>query len=185
MEARGVQSSIHGEAVALEITPGRYLFVLLGGQGQLALRTFPQFTYRSDEEFRQWARSIERHRGTGEVPPEYYPMMVTFTDIDDPTSVQRVDPDDFAATFGNQFELAALNLEITDDERTVRRVLDILEWWPDLRSGPRNAMTSLRLPGQSPRGWSNLGPLQFWSLNELQRLDKATQQTDLSSPQDG
>lgn len=73
-----MRSKIRGEAVVLEVMPNRYLFVLLDGVDQLALRSFPQLTYTKSNEFGQWARSVQKHRNIGEVPREYYPMMVTF-----------------------------------------------------------------------------------------------------------
>ena len=46
------------------------------------------------------------------------PMLVTFGDIDDPTSVARVDPDDLAATFGEGVSLKRITVQITDDPVT-------------------------------------------------------------------
>lgn len=131
-EARGVWSHIRGEAVVVEVAPDRYLFVLLDGVDQLAHPTFPQFPYERPGEFRNWARAIERHRGIGVVPPEDYPMMVTFADIDIPTSVQLVDPNDLVATFGDGYSLVSLTLEITDDEVTKGRIDGLLDWFEEL-----------------------------------------------------
>ncbi|MEL6684317.1 MAG: hypothetical protein AAFN63_04800 [Pseudomonadota bacterium] len=138
IEARGVQSSLRGEAVALEVTPGRYLFVLLDGQDQLALRAFPQFTYQRDGEFRQWARSIERHRGSGELPPEYYPTMVTFENIDDPTSLGIVDPTNIATTFGVNYALTGLTVTITEDPSEIGTITNILSWLRDVGMAQAN-----------------------------------------------
>lgn len=41
--------------------------------------------------------------------------MVTFRDLDDPLSVERVDPTDLAATFGPGFALKQVVIEVTDD----------------------------------------------------------------------
>jgi hypothetical protein len=42
-----------------------------------------------------------------ELPREpYRPLLVTFADINDPASVQRVDPDDLAASFGPGYALS-------------------------------------------------------------------------------
>jgi hypothetical protein len=43
-----------------------------------------------------------------------YPMLVTFGDLDDPTSVEEVDPDDLAATFGGDVSLKRITVRITD-----------------------------------------------------------------------
>lgn len=47
-----------------------------------------------------------------------YPMLVTFGDIDDPTSVERVDTDDLAARFGMGYALERITVQITDDPVT-------------------------------------------------------------------
>lgn len=127
-EARGVTSNLRGEAVVLEVAPGKYLFVLLSGVDQLAFSAFPQFPYERSSEFGRWARSIQRHRGSGVVPPEDYPMMVTFEDIEDPASVRRVDPQNLAASFGQSVALGRLTLEITDESISVREVMGLLPW---------------------------------------------------------
>jgi len=46
------------------------------------------------------------------------PMLVTFGDLDDPTSVARVDPDDLAASFGDGVSLSRITVQITDDPVT-------------------------------------------------------------------
>ncbi len=46
------------------------------------------------------------------------PMLVTFDDLADPTSVKRVDPDDLAATFGDEVSLKRITVQITDDPVT-------------------------------------------------------------------
>jgi hypothetical protein len=47
-----------------------------------------------------------------------YPMLVTFGDEADPTSVTLVDPDDLAATFGAGVKLRRITAELTDDPVT-------------------------------------------------------------------
>ncbi|MDO6591302.1 hypothetical protein DS901_00635 [Loktanella sp. D2R18] len=174
-EARGVRSDVRGEAVVVEVAPGKYLFVLLDGVEDLAYHTFTQFPYTRGSEFDRWARSIERHRGSAEVPQDAYPMMVTFTDIADPTSVILVDPETLANTFGAGYSLAEVTLEITDEEVTTGVVETMLYWWMEKRSGPYNAMSSLQLPDDSPRGWKNLSARSFWSLDLLQKFDDGVQ----------
>ncbi|MCV3238603.1 hypothetical protein [Mesorhizobium sp. ZC-5] len=52
------------------------------------------------------------------LPREAYPLLVTFTNIADPNTVMRVDPDDLAATFGLGVSLKRITLETTDSEVT-------------------------------------------------------------------
>lgn len=46
------------------------------------------------------------------------PMLVTFTDLSDPTSVAEVDPDDLAPTFGKGVSLKRITVQITNDPVT-------------------------------------------------------------------
>ena len=70
-----------------------------------------------------------RHRPERTVPRHFsradrvnkrsaYPMLVTFGDLDDPTSVERVDPDELAATFGEGVRLKRITVQVTDDPVT-------------------------------------------------------------------
>lgn len=42
------------------------------------------------------------------------PLMVRFSDINDPASIQKVDPKNLAASFGEGVELRSVRVEITD-----------------------------------------------------------------------
>ena len=117
----------------LEVSAGQYLFVLMDGLDQLPFSAFPEIPYERSSEFPRWARNMARHRGVGVVPPEDYPMMVTFTDISDPMSVVEVDPNNFVATFGEGYALVEMTLEITDEAMTSGRV-ERLPFWPILRA---------------------------------------------------
>ncbi|MCG3269236.1 hypothetical protein [Yoonia sp. I 8.24] len=174
-EARGVRSDVRGEAVVVEVAPGKYLFVLLDGVESLAYHTFTQFPYTRGSEFDRWARSIERHRGSAEVPQDAYPMMVAFADIDDPASVVLVDPEKLASTYGEGYSLAEVTLEITDEEVTTGVVETMLYWWMEKRSGSYNEMSPLRLSNNSPRGWENLSARSFWSVDLLQKFSERAQ----------
>lgn len=72
-----------------------------------------------------------------------YPMLVTFGDLDDPTSVERVDPDDLAASFGEGVALKRITVQITDDPVTtgIEGRLGVVSrvgkhrWRPDANGG--------------------------------------------------
>jgi hypothetical protein len=130
-----------GEAVAVDLPGGRTLFALLiSGDGQ---SDYPRYViedrlmqtpeYRADyrsaflKYFPRWRRSKESWTVPSSYYPELkvdgkvttaYPMLVTFGDIKDPTSVKRVDPDDLSASFGAGVKLKAITVEITDDAVT-------------------------------------------------------------------
>ena len=135
----GVDSSsasvqVTGEALAVEVMPGRWLFALLKGgsgwQGEPGLNAgFAIAVPRG-----HFAKSAE---GVGEIvgfpkdtpvelTPEAWPMLVTFDDISKPETVRRVNPADLAAVFGEGVRLKAVTLEITEESVTEGRVEGVL-----------------------------------------------------------
>ena len=65
-----------------------------------------------------------------------FPTLVTFTDITDPATVKKVDPDNLTAIFGPGVTLEAVTLEITHDRVTEGKVAQILPWLTDI--GPNH-----------------------------------------------
>lgn len=107
-----VEYKIAGEATAVEVSSGHYLFALLGeGSKELAATTWKS---ELPELRRDWLPRIPSLKGQREVPQNRYPMLVTFTDLNDPKTVRRVDPADLAYAFGSGYALKAITLEITD-----------------------------------------------------------------------
>jgi TAT (twin-arginine translocation) pathway signal sequence len=117
-------STLKGEAVVLEVTSGKYLFALIQeNKPQTELIVFPGE-----------APLVSTHNLSGvvdkvfQVPQSAYPMLVTFTDINDPKSVKEVKPSDLAATFGAGFALKSITLEITDEKVIEGVVVSALPW---------------------------------------------------------
>lgn len=128
-----VTHRVRGEAVAVDLGEGRVLFALLRSEGdtdwagRVMYRLSPQYTGKNG--LRDAYRNMLRHRPERTVPRYFsrrdrmdrrlaYPMLVTFSDLDEPTSVERVDPDDLAATFGEGVSLKRITVQITDDPVT-------------------------------------------------------------------
>ena len=128
-------SGTRGEAAFVEI-PGRgVLFALLSFSGNTAY-TADLPTRIMMGRKKGWARgedefsAVEAAEGkTLTVPKRHYPLLVTFTDINDPKTVQKVDPDDLAATFGPGVSLKRITLEITDEPVTEGKIEQLLGWW--------------------------------------------------------
>jgi hypothetical protein len=123
----GMGSDVEGEASFVEVTPGRYLFALLsgGGEAQLARSVFFGDSGRNNTERNDW---LQDFKGSAAVSRSNYPRFATFTDISDPTTVRRVDPDDLAASFGTGYALKSVMLEITDEPVTKGEVAEVLGW---------------------------------------------------------
>lgn len=134
-EGKGVQSRVRGEAAAVDLPDGRVLFALLRAPGYLGdaaglpYAAFDPPRPKGNYEVIRQTQALRDMKGVAVVPrmlpplghlPERsaYPTLVTFADIDDPTSVQLVDPDDLAATFGEGTALRRITVQITDDPVT-------------------------------------------------------------------
>jgi len=125
--ARGFKR-LRGEATVVEVAPGQYLFGLLKDQDNLTQRVFDNHPDRRGDTFDEAFGRLSSLRETRAVPKKYYPLLVTFTDINDPSSVQRVDPDDLATHFGPGVKLKTITLEITNEPVTRGRVEKVLGW---------------------------------------------------------
>lgn len=132
-----VEYHLRGEATVVEVRPGQYLFVLLSeSQNEWAARIWEK---ELPPHRRDWLARIGRLKGARTVPPKLYPLLVTFGDVADPTSVRRVDPADLAASFGPGIRLKSITLEITDEpvtEGRVEKVLvrDVFQLWALINS---------------------------------------------------
>ena len=92
------QIELRGEAVVVDLDRGPIFVLMSGRQNQptdiveISMRTL-------DPEFRNWTDSVDSagrlsgwSQREGKVGREFWPMMVRFADINDPKSVERVDP---------------------------------------------------------------------------------------------
>jgi hypothetical protein len=145
-------SSLSGEAVVVDLGEGRYLFALLKGYneftGRLAFFPLPPKPLNKEQDAAVYDQ-LEALRASTELPRKLYPLLVTFSDIDDPASVARVDPDDLAAHFGPGYALSSITLAITDEPVTKGRVEAVLGWLGNLsayRTDPKNPFTNTLPP---------------------------------------
>jgi hypothetical protein len=118
---------VTGEATVVEVAPGKYLFALLGERStnELATHTWADQLPRNADE--AWTK-IEALREKRDVPRAEYPLLVTFSDLNDPKSVKEVKPDRLADVFGAGFALKAVTLEITDEAVTGGKCDSVLNW---------------------------------------------------------
>lgn len=140
-----------GEAVAVDLPDGKTLFALLRSDRNVDWAKGVMSSIIADREVpsgegdpfpRRFAVMLER-KDLYQLPrqfpdplpyldksdaPTAYPMLVTFKEISDPTTVEKVDPDDLAATFGKGYALKRITVQRTNDPVTTgieRRFL----WW--------------------------------------------------------
>lgn len=77
----------------------------------------------------------------------HWPKFVTFDDLNDPTSVQSVDPEGLSKTFGEGFALKNIEIEVTDKELgwgVVNRYLNWLEKYKN-KKARLNGSTSVAI----------------------------------------
>ncbi|MFA5969201.1 MAG: hypothetical protein WC816_08170 [Sphingomonas sp.] len=117
-EAGGFRSEVKGEAVAVDVAPGQTLFALLRSEHSVDWATFATAEINRDDRAVHTLPRWKKNPGTGETYSRY-PMLVRFRDIHDPKSVELVDPDDLAATFGPGFKLRRIAVQLTRDPVTV------------------------------------------------------------------
>ena len=138
-----VERRVRGEAVAVELPGGRTLFALLRSDNNVEWASYVMQTlapHIDSESFAQQLDNMLLLKGEIVLPRTFppvghlnersaYPMLVTFGDLDDPTSVEEVDPDDLAATFGKGISLKRITVQMTDDPLTagIERRLGWLE----------------------------------------------------------
>ena len=138
--------TLKGETVAVEIAPGRVLFALLDGPGgyeHIGLIALYQFGGgRPGGGDYPWADSnfaaVRAAHGAAATPlrPDLYPRLVTFRDLNDPTTVEQVDPANLAASFGVGVKLARVTIELTDAQVTT----GIEQWLPWLSQSRASGM---------------------------------------------
>ena len=104
LESAGVHTSFTGEAVVVEVTPGRYLFALMdGGKGwesDAAHWAYAAFDLAptNSTDFRDSMIKLEAQplNTPAALPARAWPLVVTFADVTRPETVQKVDPQHLA-----------------------------------------------------------------------------------------
>ncbi|MBX9776150.1 MAG: hypothetical protein K2Y71_17355 [Xanthobacteraceae bacterium] len=101
-EMVGLRYGANGEAVFVDLGQGRNLFGLLAfgpnGQDQDRLNRLVRAALAPGQS-RDW-REEANLRGSGELPPDYVPTLVTFADLKDPRTARVVSPQEFESVFG-------------------------------------------------------------------------------------
>lgn len=138
-----VRHRLNGEAVTIDLGQHGTLFALLRSDVDVDWATNLLFLlapdvgavrdengkYDSDASFRARYEAMLQNRRLIVLPRTFHhirvlrdmparPMLVRFRDITDPTTVERVDPDDLAASFGEGVKLRRVTVQLTDDPVT-------------------------------------------------------------------
>lgn len=164
---------VTGEAVAVDLPDGQTLFVLLRSPSSedWASRAHESMNFKPNTTSADayWQRiandrgtyPVKRRRVTAIEDSDNYPYMVRFRDIRDPASVELVDPDNLAATFGPGYRLKSLTVQFTDASVSLG-IRERLPWLEDvgrnrgslIPNPPRVATDSNRVRLVSPGDFS-------------------------------
>lgn len=156
-----VERRVRGEAVAVDLPGEKTLFALLRSDNNVDWASYVMQTlapHIDSESFAQQLDNMLLLKGEIVLPRTFppvghlkersaYPMLVTFGDLDDPTSVERVDPDDLAMTFGEGISLGRITVQITDGPVTsgITRRLVWLSEHPEPSLKPNHALDDYSL----------------------------------------
>ena len=126
MSDREVWYRVTGEATAVEIAPGRYLFALLGGSEERYYRTVRDRLKNVSRG--EWLKRIPLMKEVVTLQPDSYPKLITFVDIDSPGSAREVSANTVFEVFGAGYKLDRVTIEITDDPVTNGAISALLPW---------------------------------------------------------
>lgn len=149
---------VNGEAVIVDISPGKILFALVSGAdgeydfgGRDVSFLFRELAPTSpDAIIELWPIKPVTRRPVLANP---LPALVTFKDLRDPMSLTRLDANDLASTFGQGVVLRKITIQRTDAPVT-EEIEKRINWLDDLkryRTDPSNPFTSTL-----PRGIGDL-----------------------------
>jgi hypothetical protein len=131
-DASGTNSSFTGEAVAVEVSPGKVLFVLLGTEqywnGPVE---WPNYIWSGPPMTLEGR--IARITGNQGLPPEplpqeHWPIMVTFGDMSRPETLHLIKGTDLSYWFGLGVKVDGVTLQITREPITKGRIETLLPW---------------------------------------------------------
>ena len=132
-------STVKGEAAAVDLPGGRTLFALLKTinpmRDDLALMSMaaldPAFSNNRVESTKRIAFG-DGIRSPNEVVVSDYPLLVNFRDLSAPHTVERIDAANLAATFGPDYRLRRIMVQVTDEPVTTG-IVKRLTWLPEHR----------------------------------------------------
>lgn len=146
-------SRFQGEAVAVDLPDGRTIFALLHNGHTLDMPNligrvlYPQGRKSGDPLRRASEPPLEMPLVARGLQEPGQPMLVTFTNIDDPKTVQRVDPANLAAAFGPGYGPLRITAQATDEPITAG-IEKRLKWLPALKGNglPKKNPTAMAPP---------------------------------------
>ncbi|MCS3725869.1 hypothetical protein [Bradyrhizobium betae] len=123
----GFGNEVSGEAVVVDLGLHGTLFALLhgpkagygdlGGPAWMLFHAFADLIKSETDPLPQ-VRLLREQHAHRVLKVDEVPMLVRFRDLDDPKSVEQIDPRNLAATFGSGVSLRDVAIEVTQDPLT-------------------------------------------------------------------
>lgn len=133
-----------GEAVAVDLPGGQALFALLPIDAYETMQAaFGNDSAETLDAAKADKHVVELKPKPNSIPEQSgYPLLVRFRDQHDPRSVERVEPDNLAASFGPGTRLKRITVQMTDEPVTVGigKLLPpispgFIDWYKSLKYG--------------------------------------------------
>ena len=122
-DMRGESTQVRGEAVAVDLPGGQTLFATLNGEnggyaGAIAVYSLVPARLTSLERLSERMAILTEPGHEAVVERRLYPLLVRFRDPRDPRTIEGVDPDNLAASFGPGVHLRSIRVRTTRAEPT-------------------------------------------------------------------
>jgi hypothetical protein len=120
----GIDSSVRGEAVAVDLGARGILFALLfsrsdhraaDGIAPATLQPGYVSEHASIEGYLEQMRELKKVEGRADVPAASYPMLVRFRDPKSPLTVEEVSPNNLGQAFGQGVRIVRMTAEISNE----------------------------------------------------------------------
>ncbi len=121
----------YSEALALEVKPGRWLIGIIKDSTPIKAHTVIDGNTLDRQ---KWYRDVPSGTGRDITGNADFPgELVTFRDINDPATIEKVDLDNLEATFGPGYRFVSGRFEFTDKPITHGRIAKVLPWLGSLK----------------------------------------------------
>jgi len=130
-----VTTQVTGEAVAVDLPGRKTLFALLSkpgsaeGANAYALDALFPRPWVGSKEYVANVNALADRRDIGVLPSKDWPMLVTFGDIKNPTSIVRIDVANLESTLGPDVKIRRITAQITEEPVTTG-IEKKLKWLP-------------------------------------------------------
>lgn len=109
----------------------------------MSMRTMdPAFDHHLEDLSASRIASGEGIRSPALVVPEDYPVFVTFGDVDDPKTIEVVDPANLAKSLGPGYRLRRVTVALTDEPMT-EGIEKRFRWWNDYKDRYFNGKSTI------------------------------------------